>query len=685
MRHQLSMRFSQQRQQQQSPLLPWTSTTHPHPPPPAAGTDLSHAEASRDSAVPGEFVAFPDSVTPPTSPMLSPTQTIHGISSGSTLQFADLFFSIHDGERTVLNNLSGRFFPGELCAILSESGAGKTALLSALSGRLYGNKGGKRVRVRLSIDGVQYDPRRITKQIAFVAQEDALIPFQTPREVLYFSARMRLPAKVSNDACRKRAEAMLEELRLVHCADTLIGSPLLKGLSGGEKRRTSIGQELITDPAIIFLDEPTSGLDSAGAFNVAEVLAQLAQSGCTVVLSIHQPSGPLFALFDKVVFMSPDGIVFWGPPDELPGYLAKVGIEVAPNSNPADSFMFELERAKRVTLLELSDAWLASDEYRRITGAPRSRRRRRSFPRSTPAGAVAGAPAVDLGAPRLRRQTSQEERRRRSEDPRVSVPYEVYLLCQREARTLMRDTSAMWSRFVLSLVGSTVFGIVFFGSGSKSSTSFVRLQAHFGAVCLLAMTAMLGLGQSAILSFPLERHVFLRDVSTGTYRATSYFIAKSIFELPLMLLQASGMVLVSYFLIELQGDFLVYCLTLWLLGLSAASTSMFIGALAPSSKAALEAAPAAWLIQILFSGVFLPSQSIPIQIRWGREVSPLHFALSLLLITEFERDPNAQILLTENNVKKDQGWMYVTLLVLIHVGLRLIAAIVLTRRAHSSW
>lgn len=84
-----------------------------------------------------------------------------------------------------------------------------------------------------------------------------------------------------------RVEKILTELRLTKCQNTKIGGPLVKGVSGGERKRTSIGVELITDPNLIFLDEPTTGLDSFTATSVMETLKELANQGRTIVQTIH--------------------------------------------------------------------------------------------------------------------------------------------------------------------------------------------------------------------------------------------------------------------------------------------------------------------------------------------------------------------------------------------------------------
>ena len=94
------------------------------------------------------------------------------------------------------------------------------------------------------------------------------------------------------------------------CANTLVGSTLIRGISGGERKRTSIGVELLNNPSLIFLDEPTTGLDSATALNVLLILKNLANSGRTIISTIHQPSSEIFSVFDKLMLLVQGEIIY---------------------------------------------------------------------------------------------------------------------------------------------------------------------------------------------------------------------------------------------------------------------------------------------------------------------------------------------------------------------------------------
>ena len=113
-------------------------------------------------------------------------------------------------------------------------------------------------------------------------------------------------------------DELIESLGLTSCADTLIGSELVRGISGGEKKRVAIGVELVTNPSTLFLDEPTSGLDSYSAYNTINILKALAKNGCSVLCTVHQPSSEIFGMFDNVILLKKGVCIYNGTVAALP-------------------------------------------------------------------------------------------------------------------------------------------------------------------------------------------------------------------------------------------------------------------------------------------------------------------------------------------------------------------------------
>jgi ABC-type multidrug transport system ATPase subunit len=159
----------------------------------------------------------------------------------------------------------------------------------------------------------------------------------TVRECLEFAAKLKL--RGTYDDKMGRVEEIISELRLNKCQNTKIGGPLVKGVSGGERKRTSIGVELITDPNLVFLDEPTTGLDSFTATSVIETLRDLTYSGRTIISTIHQPNSDIFEIFDRLMLLALGKIIYFNEAKLAVNYFASINYRCPELSNPADYFM----------------------------------------------------------------------------------------------------------------------------------------------------------------------------------------------------------------------------------------------------------------------------------------------------------------------------------------------------------
>lgn len=156
--------------------------------------------------------------------------------------------------------------------------------------------------------------------MAYVMQDDILLATFSPREAFYFSANMRL--NISPAEKVQRVESLIVELGLSKCADTRVGNAQIRGVSGGERKRSSIGVELLTNPSLIFLDEPTTGLDSSTALQVIDLLKRLAVGGRTIISTIHQPSSEIFNNFDRLMLLVQGNIIYQGEADKAIDYFS---------------------------------------------------------------------------------------------------------------------------------------------------------------------------------------------------------------------------------------------------------------------------------------------------------------------------------------------------------------------------
>lgn len=242
--------------------------------------------------------------------------------------------------RSIFAPITANFEAGQLNVVMGPSGCGITSLLNAVAHRLNSNfRVPYRLSGRLLLNGTEPSNTVIQSVASYVSQnDDGLPPSLTVRETLHFAAALRLPSHLSEAANRSQAEQILRKLGLKDCADIMVGNELLKGISGGEKRRVTIAVQVLMNPRILLLDEPTSGLDAFRAGSIIEVLHGLANEGQTIILSLHQSRSDIFGQFGNLLLLAKAGQpVYSGPAEDVLDYFDKcLGCRCPKNMNPAD-------------------------------------------------------------------------------------------------------------------------------------------------------------------------------------------------------------------------------------------------------------------------------------------------------------------------------------------------------------
>jgi ABC-type multidrug transport system ATPase subunit len=203
------------------------------------------------------------------------------------------------GERVFLDTVNCCVKPGMLGVLMGSSGAGKTTLLDVLAQR----KTDGTIKGSIMVDGRPL-PVSLRRSAGYYEQLDVHEEYATVREALEFSA-LRQPRTTPKEEKLKYVGTIINLLEPQDLADTLIVG-VGNGLSAEQRKRVTIGVELVAKPSIlIFLDEPTSGLDAQSAYNTVRFLRKLADIGQAILVTIHQPSAQLFAEFDTLLLLAP--------------------------------------------------------------------------------------------------------------------------------------------------------------------------------------------------------------------------------------------------------------------------------------------------------------------------------------------------------------------------------------------
>eukprot|EP01135_Chromosphaera_perkinsii_P012005 Nk52_evm13s2568 gene=Nk52_evmTU13s2568 len=250
------------------------------------------------------------------------------------IEFDGIGLKLKNG-KTIMQGVSGGFKNGRSCAIMGPSGAGKTTIMSLVTGKA------KKTHGTIKVNGVEEDLSKYKKLVGYVPQEDVMHRRLSVKDNLTFSANMRLPTSYSRDRREGTVFWAMDTLGLVPIQDSIVGDEEQRGISGGQRKRVNVGLELVAEPSILFLDEPTSGLDSATALELCSTLRDIARNRKMVVAAvIHQPSPSAFAQFDDLLLLGKGGrTVYAGPVDEATAYFASIGFDCPMGENPADYYL----------------------------------------------------------------------------------------------------------------------------------------------------------------------------------------------------------------------------------------------------------------------------------------------------------------------------------------------------------
>lgn len=256
---------------------------------------------------------------------------------GVSFHLEDVSFDLPDGCR-LLTDVNLSIAAGRRVAVMGPSGSGKSTLLAVLSGRAsYGRVSGK-----LEVSGHQTDGLQFLRHTTgFVPQDDVLHGELTVEDNIMFQAALRLPADRTYAQLEEACASVAKDLNLTLLMKARVGTPEKRGISGGQRKRTSIAMELVAQPLLLFADEPTSGLDSTTSHEVIRCLnGASARLGATVAAVIHQPRFETLQLFDDLILLSAGYVVYAGPvQDAVNHFQRQLRVEFPPNNNPADVFM----------------------------------------------------------------------------------------------------------------------------------------------------------------------------------------------------------------------------------------------------------------------------------------------------------------------------------------------------------
>lgn len=534
--------------------------------------------------------------------------------------------SMLTGTKTLLNDISGQARDGEILAVLGASGSGKSTLIDALANRIA--KGS--LKGAVTLNGEALESRLLKVISAYVMQDDLLYPMLTVEETLMFAAEFRLPRTLSKSKKKARVEALIDQLGLRNAAKTVIGDEGHRGVSGGERRRVSIGIDIIHDPIILFLDEPTSGLDSTSAFMVVKVLQRIAQSGSIVIMSVHQPSYRILGLLDRLIFLSRGQTVYSGPPMNLPLFFAEFGHPIPPDNENRTEFALDLIRELEgspggtKSLVEFNKQWQSTKHTRSYEAGTNGLSMKEAISASISKGKLVSGATNDASSTSLVPTFAN------------SFWVEMAVLSKRSITNSRRMPELFGIRLGAVLITGFILATIYWQLDNSPKGAQERLGFFAFAMSTTFYTCA-----DALPVFLQERYIFLRETAYNAYRRSSYVLSHSLTSLPALIFLSFAFAATTFFAVGLDGGlsgFLFYFLIIFASFWAGNSFVTFLSGVVPHVMLGYTIVVALLAYFLLFSGFFINRNRIPSYWIWFHYVSLVKYPYEGVLQNEFN-DP----------------------------------------------
>jgi len=542
------------------------------------------------------------------------------VASGHNLIFDEIHYRVEQknghpckGKKTtktlhILKGVSGVVRSGEMLAIIGSSGAGKSTLLDILAGR----KGETGIEGQVMIDGepIAHVSKRTT---GYVTQEDVFKGVLTVREDLAFYANMTLPSsQFTAEQRAARVEEVMKDLKISHRADAKIGAIGKKGLSGGEKKRVAIGEQLVKDPDVLFLDEPTSGLDSYTSLVLLKLLRKLSHQGKTIIMTIHQPSSTIWNLFDRVMILDQGRTVYFGKKDNTEDFFASMGYPVPHGLNPADYFLDVLLSKDRANYTLAGDvdtdfhqAYVESSNYKRTLADIKDVQEEDA--------SLEDDASLDKYAVHRGRQTLE--------------------LLSRAWKELLRDPEAAIVLIVQAAFLGIIVGSIFYQLGFLQED----INSRVGLLFFLILSGAFPVTSVAI-AVQQEKDLINRERASGLYSIIPYFFERMILDIPIHIIVPVLFSSITYWMVNLNNSAGAFFILLGVASLNcmvAGSFYTLIGALSPNALTANIMSFTLTVILMLFGGFFVAKPILPDWWVWMYYISFIRYSFDALMANEF--------------------------------------------------
>lgn len=519
--------------------------------------------------------------------------------------------------RTLIDDFSGCIKPGEMVLVLGRPGSGCSTFLKTLANQRDGYEDVSGV---VTYGGTDW--KRMSKnyrgEILYNPEDDLHYATISVKNTLRFAIETRTPGPESRIEGESRKAYVDKFLKMVvklfwieHTLDTKVGNEFVRGVSGGEKKRVSIAEALITKASTQCWDNSTKGLDASTAREYVESLRALTDMAhISTACALYQVGQSLYDLFDKVILIDGGRCAYFGPADMAAGYFKDLGFHQPDRWTSADfitSVVDEHERHIRDgyedkiprSSAQFGEAFKKSDIYKDNLQE------------------IEEFEGELKGMEEQRKENQGKATKKKNYT--ISFPQQVLACTRRQALVMLGDPQSLYGKWAIITFQSLIVGSLFFNLPKTSSGVFPRGGVLF---IMLLFNALLALAE--LTAAFQSRPILLKHKSFSFYRPAAYAIAQTVIDVPLVFVQVFIFDIVVYFMADLQrtpSQFFISLLLLWIITMTMYAFFRSVGALMGSLDAATRITGVAIQALIVYTGYLIPPYKMKPWFSWIRWIS----------------------------------------------------------------
>ncbi|KAL2012125.1 hypothetical protein VTN00DRAFT_4843 [Thermoascus crustaceus] len=570
--------------------------------------------------------------------------TVKGLGLGTALQptNADIFFALprlikgiltrgrkRTPIKTILDDFTGCVRPGEMLLVLGRPGSGCSTFLKIIGNQRAGYK---------SVEGdVWYGgtdaktmAHKYRSEVLYNPEDDLHYATLTVHDTLSFALKTRIPGKESRvpgesqKAYRKTFLSAIAKLFWIeHTMGTRIGNELIRGVSGGEKKRVSIAEAMITKASTQCWDNSTKGLDASTALEYVQCLRSLTNMAhVSTLVALYQASENLYSLFDKVILIEDGKCAYFGRAEHAKAYFQGLGFECPPRWTTPDFLISVTDpHARRIRsgwenripqfAEQFQETYRKSDVFRAALNDIQE------FEKEI----------------ELQRQERGAARQRVKKNYTLPFYKQVIVLTHRQFLVMFGDKQSLCGKYGVVTFQALIIGSLFFDLPRTSGGVFTRGGVMF---FMLLFNALLALAE--LTATFGSRPILMKHKSFCFYRPSAYALAQVVVDVPLVFIQVTIFNLIVYFMSNLSrtaSQFFISLLFLFTLTMTMYSFFRAIGALCSSLDGATRITGVAIQALVVYTGYLIPPWKMRPWLKWLIWINPVQYCFEALMANEF--------------------------------------------------